>query len=135
MEENNIKVEGDHAKKTKIHPFHQKTPYKKFTLTKVGLEHAVLDFGTTKNVEKFTKFRDNISNNVAVYFKYGGPEEAKLLKETNAPIYKQQEDPDKDASYVEQHMWKSKYDSYQKGSKKWKENNGSYETMHLNIKE
>ena len=53
MELNNIKFKGAHVKKMSRRPFHKQTPHKKFTAPTVGLEHAVFDFGTTKNAAEF----------------------------------------------------------------------------------
>ena len=53
MEENKINFKVSHVKNTRRRPFHKQTLHKKFTAPTVGLEHAVFDFGTTKNAAGF----------------------------------------------------------------------------------
>ena len=53
MEENKIKFKVAQVKNMRRRPFHKQTPHEKFTSPTVGLEHAVFDFGTTKNAAGF----------------------------------------------------------------------------------
>ena len=76
------------------------------------MEHSLFNFGTTNNAAKCTEFRDKIAKYVALDLKYGGIEASESLEEMKIPIYKEPEDPDKDASYVKQYKCKCTYYSY-----------------------